>query len=91
MRRVWVGFWAWYERHYALNLTLSLGLFLLQLVHLFWLTTNIVALRLLGQSFFEFTGIWQYIIIAVDYTEIPALLSVSLVYIHALRKRFEWR
>ncbi len=91
MRRVWTGFWAWYERHYALNLTLSLGLFLLQLVHLFWLTTNVVLLRLFGQSFFEFTGIWHYLIIAVDYTEIPALISVSLIYINSLRKQFTWR
>ncbi|MBI3256135.1 MAG: hypothetical protein HYZ63_04155, partial [Candidatus Andersenbacteria bacterium] len=78
MKRAWGAFWAWYEHHYTLNLVFSLGLFLLQLVHLFWLATNVIGLRLFGQSFFEFTGIWEYIIIAVDYTEIPALISVSL-------------
>lgn len=91
MARAWGAFWAWYERHYRLNLTISFGLFLLQLVHLFWLTTNVVLFRLLGQPFLEFKGIWEYLIIAVDYTEIPALLSVSLIYIHALRRRFEWK
>jgi hypothetical protein len=91
MHKIWSGFWAWYEKHYAINITLSLGLFLLQLVHLVWLTMNVVVVRLLEHSFWEFTGIWEYIIVAVDYTEIPALISVSLIYIHALQKRFQWR
>lgn len=91
MKKVWFAFWAWYERNYTLNLVFSLGLFLLQLVHLFWLATNVIATRLIGVPFFEFTGIWQYLIIAVDYTEIPALISVSLIYINELRKRFNWK
>lgn len=91
MKSVWTGFWAWYERHYTLNVVFSLGLFLLQLVHLFWLATNVIAPRLLGISFFEFTGIWRYLIVAVDYTEVPALISVSLIYINELRKRWHWQ
>ena len=91
MRRAWLAFWGFYERHYTLNVTVSLGLFLLQMVHLFWLTTNVVLGRLLGPSFFEFTGIWQYVIVAVDYTEIPALVAVSFIYINELRKKFSWK
>ncbi|MBI3255850.1 MAG: hypothetical protein HYZ63_02665, partial [Candidatus Andersenbacteria bacterium] len=60
MRRAWVAFWNFYERHYTLNVTASLGLFLFQMVHLFWLTTNVILVRILGQPLFEFTGIWQY-------------------------------
>jgi hypothetical protein len=50
MRIAWLNFWAWYERHYALNVAIALGLFAVQLVHLYWLTTNVVALRLLDRA-----------------------------------------
>jgi len=85
-------FWRWYERHYLFNITLSAGLFLLQLVHLYWLTTHVVLFRLLGHSYFSPSPLWQYLLIAVDYTEIPALLATSLMYIHDLRRRgMRWK
>ena len=86
MRGVWRGFWAWYERNYALNIAIALFLFVLQLVHLYWLTTNVVALRLFDESFFTPSDVVEYAILVVDYTEIPALLSVSLIYVNDLRK-----
>lgn len=58
-------------------------LFLLQLVHLFWLTTNVLFLRLFGVTLFPHQLDW--LVALVDYTEIPALLSVSAIYIHDLR------
>ena len=81
-------FWDWYERHYLLNIGIAAGLFVLQLVHLYWLTADVVVLRLLGKSFFEVSGIWESLIILVDYTEIPALITTSFVYINELRRRF---
>jgi len=86
MRTAWQGFWAWYERHYALNVAIALGLFVVQLVHLYWLTTNVVALRLFDESLFTPSDVVEYVILLVDYTEIPALLSVSLIYVNDLRK-----
>jgi len=79
-------FWAWYERHYALNVGLVTVLFLLQLLHLFWLTSNVVVLRLLGLVYWPFPPALETIIILVDYTEIPALISVSILYLFELRK-----
>ncbi len=84
-------FWQWYERHYVFNITLSAALFVLQLFHLYWLTTHVVLLRLVGHSFFTPSPLFEYIIIAVDYTEIPALLVTSVVYVHQLRQRFRWK
>ncbi len=84
-------FWAWYERHYLLNVSVATFLFTLQLVHLFWLTVDVVATRLLGEALVSFTGNGRTLIILVDYTEIPAIISVSLVYLNALRERFAWR
>jgi hypothetical protein len=46
-------FWRWYERHYRLNLAITLVLFLLQLVHLYWLTADVVWYRLTGASGLE--------------------------------------
>ncbi len=85
------AFWAWYERHYLLNLSLTTGLFTLQLVHLYWLTTHVVLFRLLGQSYFNPSPLWQAIIIVVDYTEIPALISTSIFYLYNMRRKFQWR
>ena len=84
-------FWAWYERHYRINLLLTTGLFAVQVVHLYWLTTHVVALRMFGADLFNPGPWWQAVIIAVDYTEIPALLSTSLLYIYELRRGFSWK
>jgi hypothetical protein len=74
-----------------LNITVAALLFLLQLVHLYWLTADVVAQRLVGESYFSPAG-WLYAgILIVDYTEIPALISVSLVYVNELRKGFTWK
>lgn len=87
---MWSAFWRWYEQTYVLNVTIALGLFLLQIVHLIWLFGAVVWARLFGVPLFELTGIWETLIILVDYTEIPALLSVSLIYINELRKAWNW-
>lgn len=84
-------FWNWYERHLTLNISIAFFLFLLQIVHLFWLGTHVMALKLLGVSFFDPSGIWYYLILLVDYTEIPALISVSFIYINELRKGFHFK
>jgi hypothetical protein len=91
VRRPTSGFFEWYERHYTLNIAIAAGLFLLQLVHLYWLSAHVVALRLTGESFFSASGILYYAILIIDYTEVPALLSVSLVYVNELRRGFAWK
>ena len=80
-------FWSWYERNYRLNVTIALGLFVLQLFHLLWLTLDVVALRSTGTSLFPASGALLGVLVIVDLFEIPALFSVSLVYIHELRKK----
>ncbi len=84
-------FWDWYERHYTLNITLTALLFTLQLVHLYWLSADVVASRLVGQSFFDLTPLWKYLIILVDYTEIPSLLSTTVLYIYQMRQGKFWK
>ena len=79
-------FWAWYERHYVVNVIFAASLFTLQLVHLYWLTTDIVFLRLFDRSFFSPTPFWEYLIIAVDFAEIPAIIITSIFYVHEWRK-----
>ncbi|MFY9484893.1 MAG: hypothetical protein WAP74_04785 [Patescibacteria group bacterium] len=76
------AFWRWYNKHYAFNVRLSTALFLLQLVHLTWLAAHVVALELLGRSLFPAS--LNFAIALVDYTEIPALVGVSLIYINEI-------
>ena len=84
-------FWSWYERHYALNVSIAAGLFTLQLVHLVWLTAEPLWLKVFGEALFTIDKPYSWPLYLVDYTEIPALLSVSLIYLNELRKGFAWR
>ena len=91
MRRGLQAFFDWYERHYTLNVAIAALLFVLQLVHLYWLTADVIAQRLIGKSYFSPDGALYYAILIIDYTEIPALISVSLIYINELRKGWSWK
>lgn len=91
MRNLWKRFFDWYERNYLINISVAAGLFLLQLVHLYWLTMAVVFERLFGDSLFDPDGVFYALILLVDYTEIPALIGVSLIYINELRKGFAWK
>lgn len=84
-------FWKWYEKNYTLNLGVATGLFLLQIFHLVWLFGEVITTKLFGTPLFSLHGLPKVIIVLIDYTEIPALLSVSLIYINELRKRFNWK
>src|SRR3954451_8095484 len=88
---LWNRFWAWYERHYLLNLAGASLLFMLQLTHLAWMGADPVASRVDGHALVSLHGLLQWLIFFVDYTEIPALLAVSLVYVNELRRGFAWR
>ncbi len=91
MRNIWNAFWNWYERTYTLNISIALGLFLIQIVHLVWLFGEVAWGKAFGVPLFAFTGIWETLIVLVDYTEIPALITVSLVYINELRTGWKWK
>src|SRR3954470_10389872 len=88
---LWNRFWAWYERHYLLNLAGASLLFMLQLTHLAWMGADPVASRVDGHALVSLHGLLQWLIVAVDYTEIPALIAVSLVYVNELRRGFAWK
>ena len=88
MRSAWRRFWAWYERHYTLNISIAAGLFVLQLVHLYWLGADVIAYRLFDESFWDPSPLVEHLIVFVDYTEIPALIGGSLIYVNELRKGF---
>ncbi|EKD91004.1 MAG: hypothetical protein ACD_30C00052G0022 [uncultured bacterium] len=80
-------FFNWYNRHLTLNISIAAVLFTLQLIHLYWLFTDVILFKLIGRSFFHLTGVWYTLILIVDYTEIPALISTGLIYVNELRKK----
>ena len=90
-RSLWQRFWDWYERNYVLNVALASVLFLLQIAHLTWLGADPIATRLTDHSLFSLHGVLQYLIWFADYSEIPALVVVSLVYVNELRRGFSWQ
>jgi hypothetical protein len=84
-------FWNWYERHYTLNVTVAAGLFALQFVHLVWLTAEPLWQKLFGEALFTIDKPYSWPLYLIDYTEVPALVSVSLIYLNELRKGLAWR
>lgn len=80
-------FWAWYERYYAINVTIAAVLFTLQIMHLLWLYTDVISVRLGGEAIFHFHDSWLSFIIFIDYLEIPAIITTSLVFINDLRRK----
>jgi hypothetical protein len=82
-------FWEWYERKLHLNIGIAAILFSWQIVHLIWLLGDVVMRRAFGVGFFELEGFLEVLVVVIDYTEIPAIISVSLIYINTLRKQFD--
>lgn len=78
-------FWIWYEEKYSIIAPLTALLFLSQIVHLYWMATNIVFFRLFGHSFWDPGNFWNTVIALVDYVEIPAIITSSVFYIHQYR------
>jgi hypothetical protein len=69
-----VELWYKYEN---LNLRLAFVLISLQLIHLYWLTADVVIQRITGESFLavqQGSPLFIFFII-IDYVEIPALIS----------------
>jgi hypothetical protein len=92
MKQLLDKFWGWYNQHYTFALVATTFLFLLQAFHLYWLFTDVILLKLTGHSYFILPPFWGALSTILDYTEIPALISTSLVYINQLRKNgFHWR
>ena len=84
-------FWKWYQENYKLNLYITAGLFVWQLVHLYWMATDVIGLRLTGHELWNVGKAGDIFISFVDYTEIPALILTSIFYIHDLQKEFKWK
>jgi hypothetical protein len=84
-------FWDWYQRHFTINVSIASFLFSLQLFHLYWLFTDVVLFKLLGQSYFYLDSIWGQFSIFFDYTEIPALVTTTLLYLHRLRTKSDFK
>jgi len=79
-----LDFWIKYE---SLNLRITFILISLQILHLYWLTTDVVLQRIAGESYFGLPRILLPLFIVVDYVEIPALVSGITFYLFSIFKR----
>lgn len=80
--------WEKYQQHYSLYTGITTGIFLLQIIHLYWLTTHVVSYRLFGISLFDLNHSWELVIVIVDYLEIPAIISTSFLYFYSLSQKW---
>lgn len=79
-----LDFWTKYE---SLNLKITFILISLQILHLYWLTTDVVLQRIAGESYLGLPRILLPLFIIVDYVEIPALVSGITFYLFSIFKR----
>jgi hypothetical protein len=75
-----------YHRYENLNLKITFVLISLQILHLYWLTTDVVLQKIFGQSFFLVPKSLLPIFVVIDYIEIPALISGIIFYTYSIRK-----
>ena len=80
-------FLRWYDQYSDFNTVFAAFLFSIQLVHLVWLTTNVVLPGILEIAPLIAHRLFSAIVAVVDYTEIPALLATSLIYIRSFRQK----
>lgn len=74
-------FWEWYNRSYRAQLRIAAFLFGLQIVHLAWLTAFVVAPKILGEPIrIGSAPVFEFLVVVVDYLEVPAIITTSLVY-----------
>lgn len=78
-----LNFWTKYENA---NLKISFILISLQLLHLYWLTTDVVLQRVTGHSYLGLPPELLPLFIVIDYVEIPALLSGITFYLFSIFK-----
>lgn len=81
------NFWKWYQENYVLNLTVATALFSLQVLHLFWLFAHIILPKLGGPDLFIHFSFLHWPLVLIDYTEIPAIVTTSVLYINEIRKK----
>lgn len=81
-----IGFWHRFE---SLNLKIAFVLISLQLLHLYWLTADVVIKRITGDSALGLTldGPLLVFFIVIDYIEIPALIAGLTYYALSIYKR----
>jgi hypothetical protein len=79
-----LDFWTKYE---SLNLKITFILISLQILHLYWLTADVVLQRIAGESYLGLPRELLPLFIVVDYVEIPALVSGITFYLFSIFKR----
>lgn len=79
-----LDFWTKYE---SLNLKITFILISLQILHLYWLTADVVLQRIAGESYLGLPRMLLPLFIIIDYVEIPALVSGITFYLFSIFKR----
>ena len=74
-----------YKRYETLNLKITFFLISLQILHLYWLTTDVVLQKIFGESFFLAPKSLLPVFIVIDYIEIPALITGLIFYAYSIR------
>ena len=75
-----------YRRYENLNLKITFFLISLQILHLYWLTTDVVLQKIFGHSFFLVPKALLPLFVVIDYIEIPALISGIIFYSYSIRR-----
>jgi len=78
-----LNFW---EKYQNLNLKIAFILMSLQVLHLYWLTADVVLQRIVGDSYFGLPSTLVPLFVVVDYIEIPALVSGITFYSFSLMR-----
>ena len=76
-----------YQKYENLGLKITFFLISLQVIHLYWLASDVVMQKLVGHNFFILPQVPVPLLVAIDYLEIPALFSGIVFYLVMLHRR----
>lgn len=85
------NFLNWWDKHRKITEGVSAFLFILQIFHLIWLTVVATIPLLIGGDVVHPDGLFHDVVALFDWTEIPAIIGVSITYIARMRRNFQWK
>ncbi len=81
----------WYNRTYTFQIGLAGFLFVLQIGHLIWLFGQVLWFKLTGTPLFVVSPTFEKILVLFDYTEIPAIVTASIVFFREYKLHKKWK
>ena len=81
----WKAFWEWYERHTTESLLATAVIIYMQIPHMIWNCDQVYGMC---GDIAGWHPVTDFLLLGVDFLEIPSIINVTFLWIVTLRKRY---